>query len=79
MQFTYDWDVEIGTECHRRVGRPRRRMLKCIINKCRLDVTECVDWFRLAPDRSRWLAVVATVVVFRVPKRVGHILTGLPK
>ena len=54
-------------------------MLKFIINKCRLDVTEYVDWFRLAPDRSRWLAVVATVVVLRVPKRVGHILTGLPK
>jgi hypothetical protein len=32
--FVYHRDVEIGTECHRRFGRPRRRIIEVVPVGC---------------------------------------------
>jgi hypothetical protein len=49
------------------LGRPKRRWLDNI----RMDLGEVewgdVDWIGLAQDRSRWRALVNSVVNFRVP------------
>jgi hypothetical protein len=53
-------------EGKRPLGRPRRMWEDGI----RMDLREiglgCVDWFRLAPDRDRWRAVVSAVMSLRV-------------
>ena len=54
-------------EGKRPLGRPRRRWVDSI----KMDVQEvgrdCGDWMELAQDRERWLALVSTVMNFRVP------------
>ena len=54
-------------EGKRPLGRPRRRWEDNI----KLDLQEvgrgCGDWMELAQDRDRWLALVSTVMNFRVP------------
>ena len=54
-------------EGKRLLGRPRRRWEDNI--KMDLEEVErgCGDWLELAPDRDRWLALVSTVMNFRVP------------
>ena len=53
-------------EGKRQLGRPRRRWEDNI----RTDLEEvgrgCGDWMELAKDRRRWLALVSTVMNFRV-------------
>jgi len=50
------------------LGRPRRRWEGNI----KVDSQEvgegCGDWMELAQNRDRWLALVSTVMNFRVPK-----------
>jgi hypothetical protein len=54
-------------EGRRPLGRPRRRWLDNI----RMDLVEVgwddVDWIGLAQDRDRWIALVNSVLNFRVP------------
>ena len=54
-------------EGKRPLGRPRRRWEDNI----KLDLQEVGggggDWMELAQDRDRWLALVSTVMNFRVP------------
>ena len=54
-------------EGKRQVGRSRRRWEDNI----KMDLQEvgrsCGDWMELAQDRDRWLALVSTVMNFRVP------------
>ena len=48
------------------LGRPRRRWEDNI--KTDLEVGRgCGDWMELSQDRDRWLALVSTVMNFRVP------------
>ena len=53
-------------EGKRQLGRPRRRWEDNI----KMDLEEvgrgCGDWMELAKDRDRWLALVSTVMNFRV-------------
>ena len=52
-------------EGKRPLGRPRRRWEDNI--KMDLEVGRgCGDWMKLARDRDRWLALVSTVMKFRV-------------
>ena len=54
-------------EGQRPLGRPRRRWEDNI----KMDLEEvgrgCGDWMGLAQERDRWLALVSTVMNFRVP------------
>ena len=54
-------------EVKRPLGRPRRRWGDNI----KMDLEEvgrgCGDWMELAQVRFRWLALVSTVMNFRVP------------
>jgi hypothetical protein len=54
-------------EGKRPLGRPRRRW----VDNIRMDFGEVrwgdVDWIGLAQDRSRWRAVVNSVLNLRVP------------
>ena len=53
-------------EGKRPLGRPRRRWednIKMVLR----DVGGGGDWMQLAQDRNRWLALVNTVMNFRVP------------
>ena len=54
-------------EGRRSLGRPRRRWEDNI----KMDLQEvgggCGDWMELAQDRDRWLALLSTVMNFRVP------------
>ena len=54
-------------EGKRPLGRPRSRWEDTI----KMDLEEvgrgCGDWMELAQDRDRWLALVSTVMNFRVP------------
>jgi hypothetical protein len=54
-------------EGRRPLGRPRRRWEDNI----KMDLQEvgggCGDWMEQAQDRDRWLALVSTVMNFRVP------------
>jgi hypothetical protein len=49
------------------LGRPRRRW----VDNIRMDLGEVgwggVDWIVLAKDRTRWRALVISVLNFRVP------------
>ena len=58
-------------EGKRPLGRPRRRWEDNI----KMDLQEVEgsrgDWMELAQDRSRWRALVSTVMNFRVPKMRG--------
>jgi hypothetical protein len=54
-------------EGKRPFGRPRRRW----DDNIKMDLQEVGggygDWMELAQDRDRWLALVNTVMIFRVP------------
>jgi len=58
-------------EGRRPLGRPRRRWEDNI----KMDLQEvgggCGDWIELAQDRTRWWALVNTVMNIRVPKKPG--------
>ena len=58
-------------ERKRPLGRPRRRW----DDNIKVDHQEvggsCGDWMDLAQNRDRWLALVSTVMNFRVPKMRG--------
>jgi hypothetical protein len=49
------------------LGRPRRRWEDNI----KMDLEEvgggCGDWMERSQDRDRWLALVSTVMKFRIP------------
>jgi len=55
-------------------GRPRRRWEKNI--KVAIQEVGCVgmDWFELAQDRDRWLALVSAVMNLRVPQDARNFL-----
>ena len=62
------YSVLVGKpEGKRPLGRPRRRWKDNI----KIDLQEvgcgCMEWIELAQDRDRWLALVITVMNFRVP------------
>jgi hypothetical protein len=63
-KFTQFWLENLGRD--RPLGRPRRRWE----DNTRMDRREIrlkvVDWIRLAQDRDQWLALVNTVLTFRV-------------
>ena len=54
-------------EGKRPLGKPRRRWE----NNIKMDLQEVgyggMDWIELAQDRDKWLALVNTVMNFRVP------------
>ena len=54
-------------EGKRPLGRPKRRWEDNI----KMDLQEvgrgCGDWMDLAQDRDRWLALVSTVMILRIP------------
>ena len=58
------------------IGRPRRRWEDNI----KMDIQEVgcegMDWIDVAQDRDRWLALVNTVMKFRVPQNSGKFLTS---
>ena len=60
----------------RPLGRRRRRWKDNI----KMDVQEVgcggMDWFDLAQDRDRWLALVNAVMNLRVPQNAGNLLTS---
>jgi hypothetical protein len=51
----------------RPLGRPRRRW----VDNIRMDLVEVgwsdVDWIGLAQDRDRWIALVNSVLILRIP------------
>jgi hypothetical protein len=51
------------------LGRPRRRWEDNIRKKLREIRWEGVDWMHMAQNRVQLLALVNTVMNFRVPKR----------
>jgi hypothetical protein len=61
----------------RPLGRPRRRWL----NNIKMDLGEVgwvdVDWICLSKDRSRWRALVNSVLNLRVPRNAGTLSSGL--
>ena len=58
----------------RPLGRPTRRWEDNI----KMDLQEvgrgCGGWMELAQDRDRWLALMSTVMNFRVPENAGNFL-----
>jgi hypothetical protein len=54
-------------EGKRPLGRPRRRRVHTI----KSDLIEIewsdIDWIDLAQDRNQWMALVNTIMKFRVP------------
>ena len=58
------------------IGRPRRRWEDNI----KMDIQEVgcegMDWIDVAQHRDRWLALVNTVMKFRVPQNSGKFLTS---
>ena len=56
------------SEGKRPLGRPRRRWEDNIKMDRQEVVWGCADWMKLTQDRERWLALVSTVMNFRVPK-----------
>jgi hypothetical protein len=63
------------SERKRSLGRPIRRWEE---KKWHLKGAGCegVHWINLAQDRTSWLALVNTVMNFRVPKKAGIFLTS---
>jgi len=55
--------------------RPRHRWED---NRMNLSETgwEGVDWMHLAQDRDQWLALINTVMTFRVLQKAGNFLTS---
>jgi hypothetical protein len=64
-------------EGKRPLGRPRRRW----VDNIRMDLGEVgwadVDLIGLAQDRSRWRALLNSVMNLRVPCNVGKLSSGL--
>jgi hypothetical protein len=64
-------------EGKRPLGRPRRRW----VDNIRMDLGEVgwgdVDWIGLTQDRSRWRALVNSVLNFRVPLNAEKLSSGL--
>jgi hypothetical protein len=54
-------------EGRRPLGRPRRRWEDNVRMNLQEVGCECVDWFGLAQDRDRWLALVSAVRNLGVP------------
>ena len=54
-------------EGKRPLGRPRHRWEDNIKMNLQEVGRSCGDWMGLAQDRDRWLALVSTVMNFRVP------------
>ena len=54
-------------EGQRPLGRPRRRWEDNIKTDLEEVGRGCCDWMGLAQERDRWLALVSTVMNFRVP------------
>jgi hypothetical protein len=54
-------------EGKRRLGRPRRRWVDDIKMDLREIGWNAMDWIHLAQDRDQWMALVVTVMKFRVP------------
>jgi hypothetical protein len=54
-------------EGKRSLGRPRRRWEDIIKRDLQEVGGGCGDWMERAQDRDRWLALVSTVMNFRVP------------
>jgi hypothetical protein len=64
-------------EGKRALGRPRRRWVDNIKMDLGVVGWDNVDWIGLAQDRSRWRALVNSVLNLRVPLNVGKLSTGL--
>jgi hypothetical protein len=54
-------------EGKRPLGRPRRRWEDNIKRDLQEMGGRCGDWMERAQDRSRWRALVSTIMNFRVP------------
>jgi len=54
-------------EGKRPLGRPKRRWEDNITTDLQEEGGGFGDWVELAQDRDRWLALVSTVMNFRVP------------
>jgi hypothetical protein len=60
--------------------RPRGRRRCGSEDNIKMDLREIgwkvVDWIHLAQDRSRWRALVNTVMNLRVPSKAGYFFTS---
>jgi hypothetical protein len=54
------------TEGNSSLGRPRRRWVDNIKMDLR-EISDGIDWIKMAQDRYQWRAVVNTVMNLRVP------------
>jgi hypothetical protein len=63
-------------EGKRPLGIPRRRW----VNNIKMDLIEIelsdMNWFDLAQDRDKWMAVVNPVMNLRVPQNAGKFLSS---
>jgi hypothetical protein len=61
-------------ECKTPLGTPRYTWEDNIRMDLRETGWEVVDWLHLAQYRDQWMAVMNTVINFRVPQKGGNFL-----